>query len=100
MGCDPHGASRYFHHAKPKTRAGSGSLRLFKMRSISLSVAVWAAIGLAELSAAPDFKKDILPLLDSYCLSCHDDSAKGGVNLEALTEDASFWREPKTWEKV
>lgn len=50
--------------------------------------------------AAPDFKKDIRPLLDSYCLSCHDDAAKGGVNMEALTEESTFWKEPKVWEKV
>ena len=50
--------------------------------------------------AAPDFKKDIVPILDKYCVSCHDDEAKGGVNLDALTEDGAFWREPKTWEKV
>ncbi len=49
---------------------------------------------------ATDFKKDILPVLEKYCLSCHDDTAKGGVNLEALSKDDTFWREPKTWEKT
>jgi hypothetical protein len=93
-------SSRHFRDTKPKTHATLGSFRLRKMRSICFSLILWSAAGLAELEAAPDFKKDILPLLDSYCLSCHDDAAKGGVNLEALAEEGSFWREPKTWEKV
>ena len=49
---------------------------------------------------ASDFRKDVLPVLEKYCLSCHDDTAKGGVNLEALSKDGAFWREPKTWEKT
>ncbi len=53
-----------------------------------------------EGAFASDFKKDVLPVLEKYCLSCHDDTAKGGVNLEALSKDDAFWREPKTWEKT
>jgi hypothetical protein len=49
---------------------------------------------------AADFKKEIRPLLDSYCMSCHDETAKGGINLEALSEEAAFWTSPKTWEKA
>lgn len=52
------------------------------------------------LLAAPEFKKDIVPILDKYCVSCHDDEPKGGVNIDALTEDGAFWKEPKTWERV
>ena len=59
-----------------------------------------AAALASSAAAAPDFKKDILPLLDNYCTSCHDDDAKGGVNIAALTEDGAFWKDPKTWEKV
>jgi mono/diheme cytochrome c family protein len=55
----------------------------------------------ASATAAPDFKKDILPLLDSYCISCHDEGdAKGGIDIAALTEVGAFWKQPKTWEKV
>ena len=49
---------------------------------------------------ASDFKKEVLPVLETYCFGCHDDTAKGGVNLEALSKDGAFWREPKTWEKT
>ena len=39
-------------------------------------------------------------MLEQYCFGCHDDSAKGGVNLETLSENGSFWRDPKVWEKA
>ena len=49
---------------------------------------------------ASDFKREVLPVFQTYCFSCHDDTAKGGVNLEALSKDGAFWSEPKTWEKT
>lgn len=39
-------------------------------------------------------------MLDNYCFTCHDDQAKGGVNLEGVVEDSAFWSEPKAWEKA
>lgn len=54
----------------------------------------------APAHSVDDLKKDIIPLLDQYCGGCHDDTAKGGVNLEALSKDGNFWQEPKTWEKA
>ena len=61
---------------------------------------ILVSLGLSAARGADDFKKDILPLLDQYCTSCHDGDAKGGVNLEELGKDGNFWREPKTWEKA
>src|SRR6185369_6709296 len=58
------------------------------------------SVGLAASQGADDFKKDILPLLDQYCTGCHDETAKGGINLEALSKDENFWHEPKSWEKA
>jgi len=49
---------------------------------------------------ASNFQKDIRPLLENYCFGCHDDTAKGGINLAALSENGTFWREPKVWEKA
>ena len=51
-------------------------------------------------AVASDFRKDVLPVLQTYCFDCHDDTAKGGVNLELLSADGAFWSEPKTWEKT
>ncbi len=62
-----------------------------------------AALGASAKSGevvASDFQKDIRPVLENYCFGCHDDTAKGGVNLEALSKDAAFWLEPKTWERT
>src|SRR5688572_7727723 len=42
----------------------------------------------------------VRPVLDKYCLDCHDaDAAKGGLNLEPLVAD-DVARDPGTWEKV
>ena len=49
---------------------------------------------------ASDFKREVLPVLETYCFSCHDETAKGGVNLEALSKDGAFWSAPKTWERT
>ena len=57
-------------------------IRARGMRNVFSSLAATAALT-APMIAAPDFKKDIQPLLENYCTSCHDDSAKGGLNLEA-----------------
>jgi len=66
-------------------------------------ILIVAALGVSATQSgafASDFRKDVLPVLETYCFSCHDDTAKGGVNLEALSGDGAFWREPKTWEKT
>jgi mono/diheme cytochrome c family protein len=86
-------------HVLPKTIEGVGYSRPRGMRLLTFSFMAAAALT-ASLRAAPDFKKDIRPLLENYCLSCHDDAAKGGLNLEALSEESAFWRDPKAWEKV
>ena len=65
-----------------------------------LSAATLGVSATAELRASVDFQKDIRPVLEQYCFGCHDDTAKGEVNLEALSEDGSFWRDPKVWEKA
>ena len=68
------------------------------LRSIFFS-ATLAALG-CRSAWAVDFVKEIRPLLENRCFSCHDETAKGGLNLEAMVEPAAFWREPKAWERV
>ncbi|MEO6741479.1 MAG: DUF1592 domain-containing protein, partial [Chthoniobacteraceae bacterium] len=66
-------------------------------------ILIAAALGVSALQSgafASDFKREILPVLEKHCFGCHDDTAEGGVNLEALSKDGAFWREPKTWEKT
>lgn len=68
---------------------------------IVLATVILGAGVLSQGNAAPvDFEKEIRPILDTYCFSCHDDQAKGGINLEANVEDSAFWSEPKEWEKA
>lgn len=52
--------------------------------------------------AATDFVREVLPLLDSYCLDCHDDSAKpkGDLNLERFTDEASVMGDRAVWKLV
>ena len=72
------------------------------MTRVTLILTV-AALGVSANqrgAVASEFRKDVLPLLETYCFSCHDETAKGGVNLESLSAKGAFWREPKTWEKT
>jgi Protein of unknown function (DUF1592)/Protein of unknown function (DUF1587)/Protein of unknown function (DUF1595)/Protein of unknown function (DUF1588) len=39
---------------------------------------------------APSYSKDVAPLVDQYCLNCHDSAAaEGGINLESLAAHGS-----------
>ncbi len=49
------------------------------------------------------FQQRVKPLLENYCFDCHDnETQKGGVSLESLTEvsadNASIWK--RVWEQV
>ncbi len=73
---------------------------MIKARVILIVAALGVSAKEGGAFASDDFKMDVLPVLETYCFNCHDDSAKGGVNLEALSKDGAFWREPKTWERT
>jgi len=50
-------------------------------RRWGLSWALWIALGAEPLgfaAAAPDFSKDVEPLLRRYCLQCHGEAARMG----------------------
>jgi Protein of unknown function (DUF1592)/Protein of unknown function (DUF1588)/Protein of unknown function (DUF1587)/Protein of unknown function (DUF1585)/Protein of unknown function (DUF1595)/Planctomycete cytochrome C len=50
----------------------------------------------SPLVAAPDLK----PLLEQYCIDCHDDDIKrGGLNLDAILSESPE-AHPEIWEKV
>ncbi|NJM38490.1 MAG: DUF1587 domain-containing protein [Akkermansiaceae bacterium] len=63
----------------------------------SFLIRAFPAFGLmGVLAAAPDPK----PLLEQYCIDCHDDSIKrGGLNLDAILTDPPE-AHPEIWEKV
>lgn len=51
--------------------------------------------------AAADFSKDIRPVLDKFCVECHDaDTKKGGLDLTVLKFDLSDAKSFAAWVKV
>lgn len=56
----------------------------------------------ATAHAAPDFAREILPLLETHCFDCHGDEAKpkGGVNLERFKTDAAVMADREVWASV
>lgn len=80
---------------------------LLKSGRIALSIALVASSPLAGHSAEVEPEslagahKELQPLLESYCLKCHNTAkAKAGVNLEKFRGIDSVTYDPKTWETV
>lgn len=60
----------------------------------------WAVVG-APANGATSFEKDIRPLLAAHCIKCHSNKkAKGGINLEAFTDEKSVLKARKVWKTV
>ncbi len=68
-------------------------------------------LAIGSLQAAPqpadfaaiggDYEKRILPLLDRYCLDCHDTATKKGeLDLDRFSNLAAVRKDPKTWQHV
>jgi hypothetical protein len=50
---------------------------------------------------APDYQKDIAPLVTRYCVSCHKGPrARGGLVLDKFPDQATVLKGRLTWEKV
>jgi WD40 repeat protein len=45
---------------------------------ILMSSLVWSMAILADEGAAPDFRRDVVPILRTYCLGCHSPTDKNG----------------------
>lgn len=62
------------------------------------------AVGADPKPSPPDpeaFGKRVLPLLQEYCLRCHNaEKAKGDLDLSGFKDFASITRNRKTWESV
>ena len=66
-----------------------------------LRAAAWFALTMRACADDAAFEMEIRPLLEQHCFECHGaKKQKAGVNLEAFRDLASFYREPRMWEKV
>ena len=55
----------------------------------------------AAPAAPPTYGRDVAPLVNRYCVRCHNaKKAKGGVRLDCDRDDDSVRKSPKLWEKV
>src|SRR5437764_785424 len=54
-----------------------------------------------EAEAAAQFRKQIAPILNTYCSDCHGDGAsKGGVTLDEFDSDHALLHSDELWWKV
>ncbi|MDQ3624181.1 MAG: hypothetical protein M3463_17115, partial [Verrucomicrobiota bacterium] len=75
----------------------------FHFSALSLVAAVWAGSILcsSRASAAPDFAREVKPLLENYCYGCHGKGKKkGGVTLDQFTTAEAAIQDQKTWGAV
>jgi mono/diheme cytochrome c family protein len=56
----------------------------------------------AESKIQPDYKRDVLPVLEKHCLKCHgQENQEGGIRLEGLSQDLiTDRRAAETWHEV
>jgi mono/diheme cytochrome c family protein len=70
---------------------------LFRSR---LPLALLLPAALCAQPAMEKFKKDIQPMLETYCYSCHGDGeSEGGVTLDAFRDEDSL-KDHKLWLRV
>jgi cytochrome c553 len=72
-------------------------------RSPSLFPWIWVgALCLVPASSpAQDYKKDLQPFLEKYCVDCHgNDKTKGDVNFEVIKDDANFYTQQRLWREA
>ncbi|MDB2526305.1 DUF1592 domain-containing protein [Mariniblastus sp.] len=59
------------------------------------------AFGFVSLATADDsFKKSVVPLVDSYCIDCHDSSTETRLDFESLRYDLSDPPTAAQWENI
>jgi cytochrome c553 len=75
---------------------------IFKRRSSAFFYRLFIVfLALTAPAAEMSFTKDVRPLLDTYCFSCHNaDKKKGELDLTTITSDEAAQRATKLWRGV
>jgi hypothetical protein len=103
------GAGRSFYFAPPRRRGifpPAENPAVFRSLSplpilASLAVALAMPGTVRAAAGAPDFAKEVKPLLESYCYKCHaNGKKKGGMTLDAHKTPEAALQDHKTWESV
>jgi len=67
----------------------------------ALTSLVLAVGAVCPLAAHQEFQQVIVPFLDKHCYECHDaDLKKGGLNLEAIKDDAAMFQQQRMWREL
>jgi hypothetical protein len=83
---------------RPPRQTTLAALARLTVLGTLLGIVLDLRLGAAEKAL---FDRDIQPLLRTYCHECHGEKKqKAEVNLEAFTDEASVYRNPKLWENV
>jgi mono/diheme cytochrome c family protein len=63
--------------------------------------AALAASAAAAMAAAPDFEKEVQPVLEAHCYQCHaNGKKKGGLSFDGVKQLSAAVKEHKLWELV
>ena len=58
-------------------------------------------LGLAPVQAAPTYQKNVRPLLEKYCYTCHGNGKKkAGLALDSYPDETAIQNDRKTWDKI
>lgn len=88
-------ASRTPWHARLLARPFAG------LAAAWLLLALGRPSGAVEPIAADAYPKEVRPLLEKYCFSCHQgDKAEAGLTLDAYQESSAKGRDRASWQKV
>ncbi len=71
------------------------------MASRFIAFTISALFGLSSALAAPSYSKNVRPLLEKYCYSCHGNGKKkADLALDAYKDEAALLGDRRMWEKV
>ena len=73
------------------------------IRSVTTPVWILCLVASSVLAASADkaFDSQVVPILERYCIDCHDEStAKGDLDFEQFPDSKAILAAPETWEQI